>query len=243
MNPIAHMTLGVHIANVGFYQRYGRRATLILAAASLFPDIDSVTLFISRDATAIPSGVHPLARRLGTCGGILALLTARRDLKRWFFIDWGLWALGMMGIPQPTSSPDGRSPYCIRSPTRAGHGHRVRGDGFLTGTWLGLAVAADIFTYRRAISAGALIIGLLYLSYDQITPSPGPSWLSTLWFGFWMGLIMYYNGLPSGAPHMTIYTVGHSNIAIERFVDILRLHMIQVLADTQANRQPVRPAI
>jgi len=43
MNLIAHTTLGLHIANVGFYQRYGRRATLILVAASLFPDIDSVT--------------------------------------------------------------------------------------------------------------------------------------------------------------------------------------------------------
>ena len=33
---------------------------------------------------------------------------------------------------------------------------------------------------------------------------------------------------------MTIYTVGHSNIAIERFVDLLRLHTIQVLADTRS---------
>jgi hypothetical protein len=49
MNLIAHTTLGLHISNVGFYQRYGRRATLILAAASLFPDIDSVTFFMSRE--------------------------------------------------------------------------------------------------------------------------------------------------------------------------------------------------
>jgi hypothetical protein len=62
------------------------------------------------------------------------------------------------------------------------------GDGFLTGTWLGLAVAAEIFSkYRRAISADALIISFLYLSYRFVVPSPGPSWLSTLWFGFWMG--------------------------------------------------------
>lgn len=33
---------------------------------------------------------------------------------------------------------------------------------------------------------------------------------------------------------MTIYTVGHSNIAIERFVDLLRIQMIQVLADTRS---------
>ena len=33
---------------------------------------------------------------------------------------------------------------------------------------------------------------------------------------------------------MTIYTVGHSNIAIEQFVDLLRLHIIQVLADTRS---------
>jgi hypothetical protein len=42
MNPLVHTTIGLHIANLGFYQRYGHRATLILAAASLFPDIDSV---------------------------------------------------------------------------------------------------------------------------------------------------------------------------------------------------------
>jgi uncharacterized protein (DUF488 family) len=33
---------------------------------------------------------------------------------------------------------------------------------------------------------------------------------------------------------MTIYTIGHSNIAIERFVDLLRLHLIQVLVDTRS---------
>jgi uncharacterized protein (DUF488 family) len=33
---------------------------------------------------------------------------------------------------------------------------------------------------------------------------------------------------------MTIYTVGHSNIAIARFVDLLRIHMIQVLVDTRS---------
>src|SRR5215831_20983413 len=52
MNPIVHATLGVHIANLGFRQRYSRRAAVILAAASVFPDIDSVTLFISREAYA-----------------------------------------------------------------------------------------------------------------------------------------------------------------------------------------------
>lgn len=33
---------------------------------------------------------------------------------------------------------------------------------------------------------------------------------------------------------MTVYTIGHSNIAIERFVDLLRLHLIQVLVDTRS---------
>jgi uncharacterized protein (DUF488 family) len=46
--------------------------------------------------------------------------------------------------------------------------------------------------------------------------------------------MIYGNGLLGGAPHMTIYTVGHSNIAIEGFVDLLRLHMIQLLADTRS---------
>ena len=33
---------------------------------------------------------------------------------------------------------------------------------------------------------------------------------------------------------MTIYTIGHSNIASERFVDLLRLHLIQLLVDTRS---------
>ena len=38
------------------------------------------------------------------------------------------------------------------------------GDGLLTGTWLGLAVAAEIFSkYRRAISAGALVYWPAYM--------------------------------------------------------------------------------
>lgn len=190
MNPIAHITLGVHISNVGVYPRYGRRATLLLATASLFPDIDSVTFFISREAYSQYHRVftHSLAGWV-VCGALLALLTAHHDLKRWFLIDWGLWALGMMGhtatdvitrwaIPVFYPLLDVRWSLAIVS----------WGDGFLTGTWLGLAVAAEIFsTYRRAISAGALIIGLVYLGYRFVVPSPGPSWLSTLWFGFWMG--------------------------------------------------------
>jgi membrane-bound metal-dependent hydrolase YbcI (DUF457 family) len=189
MNPIAHTTLGLHIANVGLYQRYGRRATLILATASLFPDIDSVTFFISREAYSHYHRVftHSLGGWV-LCGAILALLTAHRNLKRWFLIDWGLWALGMMGhtaadvitrwaIPVFYPLLDVRWSLAIVS----------WGDGFLTATWLGLAVAAEFFSkYRRAISAGALAIGLLYLSYRLMMPSPGPSWLSTLWFGFWM---------------------------------------------------------
>lgn len=190
MNPIAHTTLGLHLANVGLYQRYGRRASLILAAASLFPDIDSVTLFISRE---VYSQYHRVfTHSLGgwvTCGAILALLTARRDLKRWFFIDWGLWALGMMGhtatdvitrwaIPVLYPLSNARWSWPIVS----------WGDGILTSLWLVLAVAAVCWSkYRRAISIGALGLGFLYLVYRYVVPSPGPSWLSTLWFGFWMG--------------------------------------------------------
>jgi uncharacterized protein (DUF488 family) len=33
---------------------------------------------------------------------------------------------------------------------------------------------------------------------------------------------------------MTIYTVGHSSIASARFVDLLRLHVIQLLVDTRS---------
>jgi membrane-bound metal-dependent hydrolase YbcI (DUF457 family) len=189
MNPIAHTTLGLHLANVGFYQRYGRRATFIMAAASLFPDIDSVTFFISREAYMQYHRVftHSLGGWV-ICGAILALLTAHRDLKRWFLIDWGLWALGMMGhtasdiitrwtIPVLYPLLDRRWSFALVS----------WGDGFLTSTWLGFAVAAEVFSkYRRAISAAALLIGLVYLAYRVVVPTSGPSWLSTLWFGFWM---------------------------------------------------------
>jgi membrane-bound metal-dependent hydrolase YbcI (DUF457 family) len=189
MNPIVHTTLGLHIANLGFYQRYGRRATVILATASLFPDIDSVAFFISREAY---SQYHRMfTHSLGgwvLCGAILALLTAYQDLRRWFLIDWRLWALGMMGHtatdvitrwPIPVFYPllDMRWSVAIVS----------WGDGVLTGTWLGLAVATEIFSkQRRAISGAALVIGLLYLAYRVAVPAPGPSWLSSLWFGFWM---------------------------------------------------------
>lgn len=189
MNPIAHTTLGLHMANVGPYQRYGRRATLILAAASLFPDVDSVAFFISREAyfQYHRAFTHSLGGWV-LCGAILAVLTAHGDLKRWFFVDWGLWALGMVGhtatdvitrwaIPVFYPLFDMRWSLAIVS----------WGDGFLTGTWLGLAIAAELFSkHRRAISAGALIFGCLYLSYRLMVPAPGPSWLSTLWFGFWM---------------------------------------------------------
>ncbi len=33
---------------------------------------------------------------------------------------------------------------------------------------------------------------------------------------------------------MTLYTIGHSRFAIERFVDLLRLHLIHVLVDTRS---------
>jgi membrane-bound metal-dependent hydrolase YbcI (DUF457 family) len=190
MNPIAHVTFGLHIANVGLYQRYGRRATLILAAASLFPDIDSVTFFINREVYLQYHRVftHSLGGWV-TCGAILALITAHRDLRRWFLIDWGLWALGMIGhtatdiitrwaIPVFYPFLDVRWSLAIVS----------WGDGFLTATWFALAVAAEVFSkYRRLISSAALVLGGGYLAYRLAVPAPGPSWLSTLWFGFWMG--------------------------------------------------------
>ncbi|HSF30151.1 MAG TPA: metal-dependent hydrolase [Candidatus Tectomicrobia bacterium] len=189
MNPIVHTTLGLHMANLGFYQRYGRRATLILATASLFPDIDSVTFFISREAYSQYHRVftHSLGGWV-ICGAIMALLTAHRDLKQWFLIDWGLWGLGMLGHtatdiitrwPIPVFYPllDVRWSLAIIS----------WGDGFLTTTWLALVVAAELFSkYRRGISRAALAIGFAYLVYRAFVPTPGPSWLSTLWYGFWM---------------------------------------------------------
>ena len=189
MNPIAHTTLGLHIANVGFYQRYGRRATLILAAASLFPDIDSVTLFISRETYLQHHRVftHSLGGWV-ICGAILALITAHRDLKGWFLVDWGLWALGMIG--HTATDIITRWPIPVFYPLlemRWSLSIVSWGDGFLTGTWLALAVAAEYFSkYRRPISAAALVVGVAYLAYRFAVPAPGTSWLSSLWFGFWL---------------------------------------------------------
>ena len=189
MNPIAHVTLGLHIANLGFYQRYGRRATLILATASLFPDIDSATFFISREAYTHYHRVftHSLGGWV-LCGAVLALLTAHRDLKRWFCIDWALWVLGMIGHTATDVITRWAIPvFYPLSTARWSLAIVSWGDGFLTGLWLGLAVAAVCFAkYRRVISAAALGTGFLYLVYRFAVPSPGPSWLSTLWFGFWM---------------------------------------------------------
>jgi hypothetical protein len=48
--------------------------------------------------------------------------------------------------------------------------------------------------------------------------------------------MIYYSGSPNGGPHMTIYTIGHSNVAVEGFVDLLRLQLIQMLVDTRSQR-------
>jgi len=189
MNPIVHATLGLHVANLGFRHRYGRRAAVILATASVFPDIDSVTLLISREAYSHYHRVftHSLGGWI-ICGALLALFTARQDLKRWLLIDWGLWGLGMAGHtaadiitrwPIPVLYPfcDLRWSLAIVS----------WGDGFLTAMLVGLAVAAGVFAgYRRLLSGVALGLSLLYLAYRFVVPAPGPSWLSSLWFGFWM---------------------------------------------------------
>jgi membrane-bound metal-dependent hydrolase YbcI (DUF457 family) len=189
MNPMAHASFGLHLANLGIYQRYGRRASLILITASLFPDIDCLTLLISREAYAHYHRVftHSLGGWV-ICGAILALLTAHRDLKHWFFIDWGLWALGMMGHTATDVITRWAIPVLYPlSDTRWSLAIVSWGDGILTSLWLALAVAAvGLSKSRRAISAAALGIGFMYLIYRFVVPAPGLSWLSTLWFGFWM---------------------------------------------------------
>jgi uncharacterized protein (DUF488 family) len=52
---------------------------------------------------------------------------------------------------------------------------------------------------------------------------------------------------------MTIYTIGHSNLAMARFIDLLRAHAIQLLVDTrsqpysryvpQFNREPLKASM
>jgi membrane-bound metal-dependent hydrolase YbcI (DUF457 family) len=213
MNPLVHITMGLHAANLGFHQRYGARASLILVTASLFPDIDSVVLLFGRQAyLQYHRGFTHSVSGWVVCGAIMALLSAWKRLPRyyrlplsqlsqsgvqsmtwkqfrwWYLIDWGLWSLGMAGHtaadlitrwPIPVLYPfsDRRWSFPLVS----------WGDGLLTSLWLILAVAACVFTYyRRSISGVAWGLGLFYLSYRVVFPSPGASWLSRLWVGFWM---------------------------------------------------------
>jgi len=44
MDPLTHALSGVVCSNTGFYQRWGRPATLTLIGASLLPDVDHITL-------------------------------------------------------------------------------------------------------------------------------------------------------------------------------------------------------
>jgi membrane-bound metal-dependent hydrolase YbcI (DUF457 family) len=188
MNPLVHASIGLHIANLGFYQRYGRRTSLILAAASLFPDIDSVALFISREAYREYHRVftHALGGWV-LCGAIMAVLTAHHDLRGSFLIDWGLWALGMAGHTAADLITRWPIPILYPLSDRSWSLSLVSwGDGFLT-LWLpGLALAAAMSSKpRRLLSSIALAASLLYLVYRVAVPAPGASWLSRMWFGLW----------------------------------------------------------
>lgn len=189
MNPVVHVIMGLHAANLGLHQRYGVRASLILATASLFPDIDSLALLLSREVYLQYHRVftHSLSGWV-ICGATLALLTAGPDFKRWYLIDWGLWALGMAGHtaadlltrwPIPVFYPFSRRRWSFPLVSW--------GDGFLTGIWLVFAVASALLPqYRYPISAVAWGLGILYLAYRVVVPAPRTSWLSRIWFGFWM---------------------------------------------------------
>lgn len=189
MNPLVHISMGLHAANLGFHQRYGARASLILATASLFPDIDSVALLFSREAYSQYHRVftHSVSGWV-VLGAIMALLTACMNLKRWYLIDWGLWSLGMAG--HTAADLITRWPIPVLYPFsewRWSFPLISWGDGLITTIWLTLAVAALLFThYRRSISGVAWGLGVLYLSYRLAFPTPGASWLSRIWFGFWM---------------------------------------------------------
>ncbi len=189
MNPLVHVSIGLHMANLGFYQRYGRRAPLILATASLFPDIDSVSLFISRDTYYAYHRVftHALGGWV-LCGAMLALITAHRHLKRWFLIDWGLWAIGMAGHTAADIITRWPIPVFYPLSERSwSFGLVSWGDAFLTTIWPGLALVAAVWPkQRRFLSAIAVAVGLLYLAYRVALPAPGPSWLSRIWFGLWL---------------------------------------------------------
>lgn len=189
MNPVVHVAMGLHLANLGFHQRCGSRASLILATASLFPDIDSIALLISREAYTQYHRVftHSVSGWV-ICGAILALLTARCNLKRWYLTDWGLWSLGMAGHTAADLLTRWSIPlFYPFSELRWSFALVSWGDGFLTIIWPVLAVAAAVLTrYRRPLSGVAWGIGLLYIGYRLVVPASGSSWLSRIWFGFWM---------------------------------------------------------
>ncbi|MDP2682937.1 MAG: metal-dependent hydrolase [Deltaproteobacteria bacterium] len=44
MDPLTHSLSGAILSRTGFYQRFGRMATIILVAAAIIPDIDHLTL-------------------------------------------------------------------------------------------------------------------------------------------------------------------------------------------------------
>lgn len=48
------------------------------------------------------------------------------------------------------------------------------------------------------------------------------------------GAMIYYSNSARGGLHTTIYTVGHSNILVEQFVNLLRVPLIQLLVDVRS---------
>jgi uncharacterized protein (DUF488 family) len=48
------------------------------------------------------------------------------------------------------------------------------------------------------------------------------------------GAVIYYRSSAGTGPHTTVYTVGHSNICVDRFVHLLRVPQIQLLVDVRS---------
>jgi membrane-bound metal-dependent hydrolase YbcI (DUF457 family) len=120
-------------------------------------------------------------------GAILALLTAHRDLQRWFLIDWGLWALGMAAHTAADLITRWPIPVFYPLSVRSWSFNLVSwGDPVLTLCLPGLILATAVWPkQRRLLSSLALAVSLLYLAYRVVVPSPGSSSLSRMWFGFW----------------------------------------------------------
>jgi len=175
MNLIAHTTPRLHIANVGFLSTLWREPRLS-GAASLFPDIDSVTFFISREGILpVSSGVHAPLGGWVLCGAHSGLAHGAIETgQALFFSLTGCGRSDDRAIRPLTSLPAGRFRNSTRSSMYAWVGHRLMGEWRPDRYVLGLAVAAeDFFSKASSYHSSAPCLWLHLLSYRLMCQRQG----------------------------------------------------------------------